>query len=60
MTMEPRVHDGLHVMDGSIIPKALGINPLLTIAALSWRAADHLRSIAALEARGPTARSIRC
>jgi len=37
------VHDGLHVLDGSIIPRALGINPFLTIAALSWRAADLLR-----------------
>jgi cholesterol oxidase len=38
-----QVHEGLHVLDGAIIPKALGINPLLTIAALSWRAAERLR-----------------
>lgn len=48
------LHDGLHVLDGSIVPKALGTNPLLTIAALSWRAADALcqtRGWAASEAR---------
>lgn len=29
------VHDGLVVLDGSIVPTALGINPCLTIAALA-------------------------
>jgi cholesterol oxidase len=41
---EPAIHDGLHVLDGSIVPKALGVNPLLTISALAWRAAEKLRS----------------
>jgi len=38
------VHASLHVLDGSIIPAALGANPALTIAAVALRAAEHLRA----------------
>jgi len=36
------VHDGLVVLDGSIVPTALGTNPALTIAALALRSVEKL------------------
>lgn len=42
MTGGSDVHTGLYVMDGSVVPTALGVNPLFTISALAERSCDEL------------------
>ena len=37
-------YDGLYVLDGSIVPTAIGVNPSKTIAALAERGVEHLLS----------------
>lgn len=39
---QPAVHPGLYVADGSVIPTPLGVNPYLTICAVTERIAAHL------------------
>jgi cholesterol oxidase len=51
-----RVHAGLMVLDGSIVPVALGINPLLTIAALAERAVHSYIRLQGWEMRKDDAR----
>jgi len=43
------VHEGLFVADGSIIPTAVGVNPLLTIAALAERIAALIQEDSTLD-----------
>ena len=41
-TADGGIHDGLYVADGSMMPSPLGVNPFMTISAVSERAAERL------------------
>jgi cholesterol oxidase len=41
--MDP-FHDDLYVMDGSVIPSPIGVNPSLTISALAFRTAAYIEN----------------
>ena len=37
---QDRIHDGLIVVDGAVVPTALGVNPFATITALAERSVE--------------------
>jgi cholesterol oxidase len=41
-TTGTETHKGLYVMDASLFPRCIGVNPLLTICAVAERCCDHL------------------
>ncbi len=41
-SIKTRVYPDLYVIDGSIFPENVGVNPSLTIAAIAFRAAEKI------------------
>lgn len=39
-----RGRSGLYVADGSLLPSACGVNPMLSIMALAWHVAQHMKA----------------
>lgn len=52
------VYRNLVVLDGSIVPRALGVNPALTISALALRAVRNLSMIWGFRTRSPAGHSL--
>lgn len=48
-------HPGLYVADGAVVPRPLGVNPLLTISALAERACSLMITERGWDAGAPTA-----
>jgi choline dehydrogenase-like flavoprotein/pimeloyl-ACP methyl ester carboxylesterase len=56
-SVEP-FHEGLVVLDGAVIPTAIGINPALTITAVALRAVNELRKFWHLETGNQEAQTV--